>query len=91
MSTIEIRRLHALQPLQVRAAVDQLAAHLAQRYGVHHHWQGDVLHVARPGVSGTVDVAGPELRIHLRLGLLAAALKPLIEQEIERRLDAWIV
>ena len=38
-------------------------------------------------MKGRITLAGGEIRVRAQLGLLMGALKPVIEREIERRLD----
>ncbi|MDI3260464.1 MAG: polyhydroxyalkanoic acid system family protein [Sinobacteraceae bacterium] len=88
MPRIDIRRRHALPPDQARAAVEQVAAKVRDKYGVEARWQGNTLAFERPGVKGSIAVGADEVRVVVELGLLLGALKGPIEQEIRRQLDA---
>ena len=84
MSTIEIRHPHTLSPGQARQAVEDFAAKLGQRFGLDYQWEGDVMHFKRSGVDGHIALAPGQLHLTAKLGLLFAAMKTPIEQEMRR-------
>ncbi|MGE4367424.1 polyhydroxyalkanoic acid system family protein [Thermomonas sp.] len=84
MSRIDIRHAHALSKAQARKAVEEVARKLQERFQVDYAWQGDALHFSRSGVDGQIEVQDKALRVHARLGLLAAMFKEPIEAEIRR-------
>lgn len=87
MAQIDIQRDHALGLTQARAQVDGLAERLRNKLDVQTRWEGDVLHFSRRGVDGHISVGDRSIRVQARLGLMMAALKPMLEAEIQRRLD----
>lgn len=87
MPAIDIRRAYRGDAQSARTAVERVADAIAKEYGVSHRWHGDELHFERGGVKGRITLAGGEIRVRAQLGLLMGALKPVIEREIERRLD----
>jgi putative polyhydroxyalkanoate system protein len=87
MSHIVIHRDHPLTLDQAREAAETIAAQLADRYAISHHWQDDSLHFERSGVSGQIDLEPGAIRINVRLGFLLASLKYQLEQHIHRELD----
>lgn len=87
MSHIVVHRAHALTLDQARRAAETLARQLADRYEVNYHWQDDVLHFERSGVSGHIALEPDMVRITARLGFLLVPLKHRLEQEIHRYLD----
>jgi putative polyhydroxyalkanoate system protein len=87
MAVIDIKRKHALGTETVRSAVERVAQKIAGEYGMDHRWQGDRLEFKRSGVHGHIALAKNELHVRVELGFLMGALKPLIQQEIERQLD----
>ncbi|MCP5159503.1 MAG: polyhydroxyalkanoic acid system family protein [Gammaproteobacteria bacterium] len=87
MSHITIYRGHPLTPDQAREAAQAIAAQLADRYEINHHWQDDSLYFERLGVNGQIDLEPGAIRISVRLGFLLAPLKYRLEQEIHRELD----
>lgn len=91
MSHIDIHHSHSLPHDQARAAVQEVADKLADRFGVDYRWQGDSLKFARGGVDGRIDLAPSSLRVTAKLGLLASAFKGPIEAEIRRVLDERFV
>ncbi len=84
MSTIEIRHPHALSPEQARQAVEDFAIKLGERFGMDYRWEGEVLHFKRSGVDGQISLLPGALQVNARLGLLFAAMKGSIEQEMRR-------
>lgn len=87
MSRIDIRHAHALSKAQARKAVDEVARKLRERFEVDCAWEGDVLHFSRAGVDGQIEVQDKALRVHAKLGFLAAMFKEPIEAEIRRVLQ----
>lgn len=87
MPSIDVCRTHSKPLPEARAAVDRVAAHIAERFSVQCAWQGDTLQFERPGVSGAIALEGREVRVSAQLGLLLGALKGPIEAEIHRFLD----
>ena len=87
MSTIDIEHAHSLAPDAARRAVEDVAIRLGQRFGMDYRWEGDVLHFRRSGVDGHIALGAGSLRVRAKLGLLLAAMRGPIEQEIRRILD----
>lgn len=87
MSTIEIRHAHSLPPTQARQAVEEFAVKLGQRFGLDYRWEGDALHFKRSGVDGQIALLPGALLVTAKLGLLYAAMKGPIEQEMRRVLS----
>ena len=87
MPSIDIHRPHRLPLPEARAVVDKVAARMHEKFDLEGHWQGDILHFARPGVKGRIAVEGDAIRVSVELGLLLSPLKGMIEQEIRRKLD----
>ncbi|MFI4970330.1 MAG: polyhydroxyalkanoic acid system family protein [Lysobacterales bacterium] len=90
MAVIDIRRTHKISVKSAKAAVERVAKAIAKEYGIDHHWDGDELHFDRSGVKGQIKVAKNDVHVRVELGFLMSALKPVIEREIERRLDEYI-
>ena len=84
MSRIDIRHVHSLPPAKARKAVDEVAAKLAERFGIEYDWAGEVLNFSRPGVDGQIELGTTELHVRAKLGFLAAMFKDPIEAEIQR-------
>lgn len=91
MAVIDIRRAHESSVKSAKAAVERVGKAIAKEYGIDHHWDGDELHFDRSGVKGHIKVAKNDVHVRVELGFLMSALKPVIEREIERRLDEYIV
>jgi putative polyhydroxyalkanoate system protein len=87
MADIDIRRAHHLGPAAARTAADQMADRLGKKFGLTGDWDGDVLHFARPGVSGSLTLGPDDLHLVVTLGFLLSAMKGSIEQAIHHELD----
>lgn len=87
MSTIEITQAHSLSPAQARQAVEDFAAKLGKKFGLESRWEGEVLHFKRSGVDGQISMSPGQLHVRAKLGLMFAAMKGRIEQEMRRVLD----
>jgi putative polyhydroxyalkanoate system protein len=89
MAVIDIRRAHKASVKSTKTAVEKVAKAIAKEYGIDHHWTGDDLHFDRTGVKGQIKVSKDDVHVRVELGFLMGALKPVIEREIERRLDEY--
>lgn len=87
MPNIDIRRRHNRKPEDARAAVDRIAAHIAEKFEVDCAWTGDVLEFSRAGVDGHIALEKNEIHVYANLGFLLSMLKTPIEAEIQRYLD----
>ncbi len=87
MSRIDIRHAHSLPKAKARKAVEEVANKLAERFQMECAWEGDILNFSRSGVDGQIEVGPKELRVHAKLGFLAAMFKDSIQNEIMKVLD----
>ncbi len=87
MSTIEITHDHSLSPAQARKAVEDFAMKMGKKFGLDYRWEKDVLHFKRSGVDGQISMTPGQFHVRAKLGLLFAAMKGPIEQEMRRVLD----
>lgn len=67
---------------------DALAADLSEKFDIDYGWDGNTLVFSRSGVEGTIEVNEKTVTVDARLGMLLFYMKPVIEQEIDRYLDA---
>jgi len=86
MSSIDIRHDHSLTPAQARAAIDETARKLNDRYGIASHWEGDTLRIAHAGVDGEIALLPQHVHVTAQIGLLLSAMQPMMESEIRRLL-----
>lgn len=63
MSSIDLRHDHSLTPAQARAAIDEAARKLTDRYGVASHWEGDTLRISRSGVEGAIALLPQQVHV----------------------------
>lgn len=82
MSRIDIHHAHSLSKPKARKAVEDMAKKLAERFQMVYSWEGDTLNFSRSGVDGHIELGPKELRVHAKLGFLAAMFKDSIQNEI---------
>jgi putative polyhydroxyalkanoate system protein len=88
MSSISIKRRHALSHEQAKAAAERIAMDLNKRYALAYKWDGDQVVFDRPGLSGNMRVGRNDVHLDVQLSFLLTPLKRPIEQEILREFDA---
>jgi len=82
MSTILIRRRHALGLARAKRLAETMAQKLQKEHGGSFTWKGDDLHFHRTGASGSVAVTKDGLQVRLELAWLLSPLASRIEREI---------
>lgn len=87
MARIIVERNHSLGRETAREKAEQLAAKLANDYGVRCEWQGDVLEVRRSGADGRIEVEDDRVRVLLDLGGMLSVMGSSVQAQIERALD----
>jgi putative polyhydroxyalkanoate system protein len=87
MAHLSIERAHHLGHAEAKALAERLARDFEQRLGLAWHWDGDVVHFRRAGVSGFMRVGPATIALDLTLGFLLGAMKPAIERQINAELD----
>jgi putative polyhydroxyalkanoate system protein len=91
MPSINIERSHKLSHKKAVAAVDEVAAKIAQKFQVETKWEKDNLKFTRSGVSGTIAVTPNLVTVNAELGFMLGFLKGTIEKEINTYLDKVLV
>jgi putative polyhydroxyalkanoate system protein len=84
---IRLRREHDLTPEAARKKVERVADVLAKRFDADCEWDGDVLSIKHPTVSGTVTLGKNDIVVAARLGLMLSMFRGRIDEELERALD----
>ena len=72
---------------EARQSVQRVADHLAERFSMHHQWDGDTLQFSGNGVEGDIRVTAKSVQVSATLGFLLMAFKGSVEREINRFLD----
>ena len=88
MSRIHLRRSHELTAKAARERVNRMAKALAQKFDAECSWQGEVLSIEHPNVTGTVTVGKDEIIVEATLGFLLAMFRDRVDEELVRILDA---
>ncbi len=84
MSTIDIHHVHSLSDDKARSAIAEVAQKLQDRFDVTTRWDGPVLHFARSGVEGAIELLPGAVQVKAELGFLLSAMKGMVESEIQR-------
>jgi putative polyhydroxyalkanoate system protein len=87
MSTIDIRRKHALSLAAAKKQTNVMAEHLADEFSLESTWRGDELHFSRSGVQGVMKVTQDNVHVTAKLGLLVTLLKGQIEKRLHAHFD----
>lgn len=87
MSSIDIRHAHALPAEGARQAIEEVAAKLADRFGLQSSWAGEVLNFNGSGVDGAIALEPGQVHVTAKLGFLLSAMKGMVESEIQRVLQ----
>lgn len=86
MSTLEIHYPHSLDQAAACNAITRLVDQLAAQMPLQTHWAENILHFSGSGMKGQIDVRERDIAIHATLGLLASAMKEMLEQKIGQAL-----
>jgi len=92
MSTIDVRRAHALPKEEARKRAEDLANSMKQRFELDWRWDGDRIAFDAPrgaakGTKGTVEVGDKEVRVQIDLPFLLRMLKGTIESKVNDKLN----
>ena len=95
MSTIDVRRGHALPKEEARKRAEQLATSMQQRFELDWRWDGDRIVFDAPrgaakGTKGSVDVGDKEVRVQIDLPFLLRMLKGTVENKVNEKLNALL-
>ncbi len=64
-----------------------MARALSQKFDAECSWQGEVLNIEHPNVSGTVTICKDEIVVEATLGFLLAMFRDRVDDELVRILD----
>ena len=89
MSTIELKRDHALGLKKARVAAQRVADEMEREFGMTSEWEGNVLRFTRTGVTGELVVTKSHVELSAKLGFLLSAFRGRIEEQIHRNFDEY--
>jgi putative polyhydroxyalkanoate system protein len=87
MADIEITRQHQLSEEEAQQRMRQVAEDLGREFGISYQQSGNMLDFSRPGVNGQISLTDGEISVNASLGMLMKAMKPLLVDAINKRLD----
>ena len=91
MSRIYIEKNHNLSEPELRSTAEDIGKQLVSRHGGSMCWEGDKLHYSLPGTADAfVEWDSSVVIVNVKLSLMAALLKPILQSEIERQLNKHI-
>jgi putative polyhydroxyalkanoate system protein len=91
MSTIDVRRGHALPKEEARKRAEELASSMQKKFELDWKWDGDRIVFDAPRgaakwTKGTVDVGDKEVRVQIDLPFLLRMLKGTVENKVNEKL-----
>lgn len=89
MAHIDITRPHQIPLDKARAAITAIATAMHDRFGIESVWHGTTLQFEREGVQGHIALNPDNVHVQAQLGLFFAAFKPMIEQDIQKKLEHY--
>lgn len=94
MSDINYQQSHTLGLEKARTLAKEWVAGAAGQLGLSCDYQEgaeqDTVTFERMGVKGTMQVSGTEFDLQIKLGMMMAPLKPMIEAEVNKSLGRII-
>ncbi len=92
MSTIDVRRAHALPKEEAKKRAEDLANSMKAKFELEWSWQGDRISFDAPrgaakGTKGSVEVGDKEVRVQIDLPFLLRMLKGTIESKVNDKLN----
>jgi len=92
MSTIDVRRGHALPKEEAKKRAEDLASSMKEKFELEWHWDGDRIAFDAPrgiakGTKGSVEVGDKEVRVQIDLPFLLRMLKGKIESKVNEKLN----
>jgi putative polyhydroxyalkanoate system protein len=91
MSTIDVRRNHALAKEEARKRAEDLAKAMQTKFDLEWRWEGDHILFEAPrgaakGTKGSVEVTDNEVRVQIDLPLLLRMMKGTVESKVREKL-----
>jgi putative polyhydroxyalkanoate system protein len=88
MADISKSRNHNLGIDKVRERVEKVAGDIAKKMGIKYAWKGNVCDLNGTGIkNGKITISDATVSIELNLGLMTKMMKPVIEKEIEAKIN----
>lgn len=87
MANIDIHHAHGRSLKEARAAVERVAEHISEKFGIRHSWDGDHLDFSGSGVDGRISLHKTAVQVTASLDFLRGMFKSSIEAEILRYLE----
>lgn len=88
MADISKTQNHSMDIAIVKERVEKAAGDIAKKMGVKYTWSGDVCDLKGSGLkNGKITVTDSTVSIELTLGMMAKMMKPVIEKEIDAKIQ----
>ncbi len=89
MANIDITHQHQVPLDEARAAIMKMASAMHERFGIESAWHGTTLQFKRDGIQGSIALSPDSVQVEANLGLFFSALKPMIERDIQEKLERY--
>ena len=87
MPDIALVREHHLGLKGAKAAADDMAQKLDEKFDLSGDWRGNTLSFSRSGVTGNLTVSETEMTLEVTLGFMLKMMKGPIEKAVNEQLD----
>lgn len=92
MATIHFKKAFTMSLDEVRNGIEQLGKALEKDQGMKYSWENDNKVVFQhKAAKGYVAIKGNEVELEMKLGMLYAAMAPLIKSKISEMAEQYIV
>ena len=91
MSKLRVCRAHNLSEQECQGLAEKMLDKLVQKFGGSYKAAGDnYTYKHTTGVNAVVEPKADELVVNVKLGIMARAFAPQLEQEMNRMLDKYL-
>ena len=91
MAKIKIQKTFTLPVEEVRAGLEKIGQGLKDEHGLNYQWVNDKrVEFTHKSVKGFVDINDNDIVLQLKLGMLYAAMAPVVKKRIAEMADKYI-
>lgn len=91
MATVHFKKVFTMGHDEVRHGIEQLGQGLQKEHGLKYHWESDNKAVFQhKAAKGHIAIDGNEIHLVLKLGMMYAAMAPVIKSRITAMAEEYI-
>lgn len=91
MATIKLNKKFTMPIEQVREGIDKLGESLQKEQGMNYHWESDNKALFKhKAAKGFICIKDDCVELELKMGMLYAAMAPLLKSKIQEMADQYI-